>query len=521
MDQANPELPVSKERLLVLGIILASTFLLTWQLQAKSLWIDELFTTEVVTQPTVPAVIAAVRATEGRPPLYYILLHDWTDLAGTSDFCLRYFSILAAIACLPALYILAQRLLDGSVALTATALLAFSPLFLLYSRMARAYFLAVLFALMAAYFTVRLLDHESKGAWAGYFLSALALLYTDYMTASLLLPLNLYIFLRWWQQQSSDRYRPFWFRWILAQGLLLVGFLPWLPALLGQTNRYESQETLADLSQGPLSYLVKLAQPVLVFSVGETLLPWNPVALVGFPAIALLALAGLVVAWRRYRMRGLLAILATLVPVLFTVFIVTGWLVRYMTFVWIGARTLQALPFYLVLVAVGLQSLRSQIWRFGMAAVIAITFIVASLNYYQDRDFINPVYVIPSREIVSQVLTGARPGDVLVAPRDSLFAYYYPASQDPYPLFDSNDTAKIEDYIRTHDSPRVWLVTVGRDRGRDLDPTDFIAWLQTGYTSQQHWGYAEQSATYRRFKESLTKRPAYQYKAELALYGRK
>lgn len=500
---------------LPLLILLASACCLMWQLDAKSLWIDELFTVEIAQRPDAASVIAAVQHTEGRPPLYYLLAHYWVQAAGPSDFSLRFFSVLAALPCLAFLWALARRLAGRRFATIALTLLGFSPLFLLYGRMARAYFLSVLLALAVSYLFVRLLHRQTGLAWLGYGLSALALLYTDYMTASILLAQGLFMVVCW------RRYRGIWPRWALAQVMLLASLLPWLSSLLNQATRYQGPTAVADLSGGPLSYLVKLAQPALVFSLGETIFPWHPVALVALPLIGSLALAGAVTAWRRHSPLGLLVILSAVVPVLFTVFVVTGFLVRYMTFAWIGARSLQALPFYLLLVAFGLSVIKSAKVRNVLAAIIAVAFVVADVNYYNGWEFHNPVYVIPSREIVRQVTIDAGPGDVIVASRDSLFDYYDPSGSRANPVFDSDNPDDAQAYLLAHASPRVWLVTVSRDRGWTPEAPPFVLWLEEGYSAVQKVGYAEQAADYRRFKGALTGREAYQYKAEVSLYVRR
>jgi len=491
-------------------ILLVASFCLTWQLDAKSLWIDEIFTADIARQATPEAVITAVQETEGRPPLYYLLVHYWTRAAGNSDFLLRFLSVAFAIVGLPLLFNLTRRLTDGHVAFLTIALMTFSPLYLLYSRMARAYFLAVCLALASSYFFIRLIDRESQWSWGGYILSTWGLLYTDYMTASILLVQNVWMFI------FGQRPRKLWSRWLVAQCVLVIGFLPWLPSLLGQGARYQSPTMLADLSQGWKAYLVKLAQPVLVFSLGETIFPWNPVALIGLPVIMALTLIGTISAWRN-RPHGLLIILSTVIPILFTVFIVTGLIVRYMTFAWIGARTLQALPFYLLLTALGLRIVRPSVLRYGLAAIVAIAFLVSDVNYFLNREFHNPVYVIPSKEIVRHVMSQAQVGDVILASRDSGFAYYYPPGA-PYHIFDLDYPEAARMTLVT--SPRVWIVTVSRDRGRASQPSEFTIWFESLYAPVGHWGYAEQPADYRHFKEALIKREAYQYKAELSLYQR-
>jgi hypothetical protein len=190
-----------------------------------------------------------------------------------------------------------------------------------------------------------------------------------------------------------------------------------------------------------------------------------------------------------------------------------------MTFAWIGARSLQALPFYLILVAWGLHSVQPRV-RQLLSGLIILVFATAAINYYTNQEFHNPVYVIPSKEIARQVQSQAQGGDVIIAPQDSLFAYYYPANS-PYALFDESMADQAQKYIVEHHSPRVWLVTVSRDRGRALTPSPFITWLESGYIQTEKWGYAEQSPAYLTFKEALIKREAYRFKAELFLYTKK
>ncbi len=502
-------------RHLALITLLCSSFGLLWQLDAKSLWIDELFTAEIVAQPTAKAIIAAVRVSEGRPPLYYLLLRAWTLAAGSSDFALRFFSVIPAMLCIALIYVLTRRLANRRIALTTMFLFAIAPLFLLYARMARAYFMAVCFALLTCYGFARLLKRPAPIFWIGYLLAAWGLLYTDYMTASILLVPNL-IALSFWRTS-----RRLWIQWVGAQILLIFGFLPWMPVLLQHTARYQSPTQLADLAQGLAGYVVKLAQPILVFSLGETLHPWNPIGGIGLLTIIGLALLGLTWIWRQRQARSLFIILAIIMPILFTVFVVTGWLVRYMTFAWIGARTLQSFPFYLMLVASGIYTLRPSKIRYGGLLVITLVFLVADINYYTDRDFQNPIYVIPSKSIVAQVVAHIQADDVIIASRDSLFERYYRAHRISYPLLDSQSPDELRIYIEQNQNNRIWLITVNRDRGGIEPSSSFMEWLQINYEANEHWGYAEVTPGYRRFKTYLTYREAYQYKAELTLYARR
>lgn len=76
-------------------------------------------------------------------------------------------------------------------------------------------------------------------------------------------------------------------------------------------------------------------------------------------------------------------------------------------------------------------------------------------------------------------------------------------------------------YLVDNQNPRIWLVDVNHDRGRADTPADLHAILDQSYQLTRRWGYVELTPEYLQFKEALTGRTAYQYKAELTLYTRR
>ena len=57
-------------------------------------------------------------------------------------------------------------------------------------------------------------------------------------------------------------------------------------------------------------------------------------------------------------------------------------------------------------------------------------------NYYRGLEFHNPIYAVPTREIVAQVLSRYRPGDVIVTEPDTGFSYYCQRTETTGPLMD-------------------------------------------------------------------------------------
>lgn len=105
---------------------------------------------------SVGRVLRAVSLSDTSPPLYYLLLHLWTRVAGTGDASLRGFSIFWAVAGVPILWGLAARIGGRRAAVFACLLFACAPLSVYYSTEGRMYSLLWFWVLSAAWLTLRL-----------------------------------------------------------------------------------------------------------------------------------------------------------------------------------------------------------------------------------------------------------------------------------------------------------------------------------------------------------------------------
>ncbi|TDU06136.1 mannosyltransferase [Streptomyces sp. 846.5] len=119
---------------------------------------------------------------------FYVLMHAWVSLAGTSPTALRLPSLLAMAAAAGLLAVLGRRMFDAPTGLVAGLVFAVLPVTSQYAQDARPFGPATLAALVAAVMLYRALDHEGADRWGGY---ALALLLTGLfhlVTATVLLP---------------------------------------------------------------------------------------------------------------------------------------------------------------------------------------------------------------------------------------------------------------------------------------------------------------------------------------------
>ena len=137
------QLAVSRWPMLV--VTLVGAWLRLTNLTYHSIWFDEAISIRWATS-SVPRIIeVSMTLVEDRlPPLYYLLLKWWVDLAGLSEFGLRYLSVVFGVLLIPSVYILGSRLFNRYVGLLAALLIALNPFLIWYSQEARMYALAVL-----------------------------------------------------------------------------------------------------------------------------------------------------------------------------------------------------------------------------------------------------------------------------------------------------------------------------------------------------------------------------------------
>lgn len=127
-------------------------------LGSESLWLDERLSLRIV-QENLGGAISIFRDLPEQHPFYYVLLKIWR-VFGESEFALRSLSAVFAVACVFAIYRLAQRVLDEASARIASIVMATSPYMLFFSQEARMYSLLGLLTIVSTYLLIRWWDDE-------------------------------------------------------------------------------------------------------------------------------------------------------------------------------------------------------------------------------------------------------------------------------------------------------------------------------------------------------------------------
>jgi len=183
MDQHRP-ITSRSDRLSIIVIFFAVALglcLRCWKLSGPSLWFDEGYTAWLADH-SCSEIIRLVRA-DTAPPLYYLLLHGWMEILGTSELALRSFSCTCAVVTLVIVHAICRQqkfsLLQIAVVLS---LLSMSVLQVRYARDARCYALVSLFAAAQLYGVLAFRESRSVLHAVPFILSSAAMLYTHNMT---------------------------------------------------------------------------------------------------------------------------------------------------------------------------------------------------------------------------------------------------------------------------------------------------------------------------------------------------
>jgi hypothetical protein len=214
----------------VLSLLIALTVAARLPLLHESLWLDEVASARVVTQPTLPKMLTQIRREESTPPAWYAIAWATRQVAGLSSndvAYLRWLSILFSAAATALTFVYAGRLLSLPGAALAGAVTALGPAFVEHGAELRAYALLTLVSIAFAILLERSVALPNKPRLAA--LSGVVMLgsLTHYFFLLTLLAGLSWLWL--WRPNSVSR-RPI----TAAVGAGLLPFFVWSPVLLHQ-----------------------------------------------------------------------------------------------------------------------------------------------------------------------------------------------------------------------------------------------------------------------------------------------
>lgn len=436
-----------------IALLLVAFTLRLYRLGDQNVWWDEGLAIWAVRKSLAGATLWT--ASDVHPPLFFWGLWLWVRLVGQSELAARYLTLACGVLSCALGFALARRLAGHSAGVLALALLAVARLEVWWSMELRMYMLAGALVLVASNSGLNIglgerirglqglwrRDGEVGGVgerrsrWAGwlggygvYVAAAVGALYSVYLTVVALVGLNVVVGVGVLVGRVSWRA---WRGWLVAQGVVVALFVPWLLVAVPRMRSWTTVEQPASLgfvsrlwatllATGVSTDLEAVGRAVAVFWLAALVVPavW-----LGYRAVA----AGDVTRGRRGAGLAVWAVAALLVLGLPPLAV---WAATQPRAIFYAPRVEARyfVPFAgLAYVLVG--CLLAAVWRRARVAGMALTAVVLAVmllslpRHYRDRRLRDEL-----QSLVLAIWTQAEPGDAVVlvsGSRYPLFRYYY------------------------------------------------------------------------------------------------
>lgn len=362
------------------GVVACALFLRLYNLTGESLWYDETYSLWIADMSLDR--LSYLWEWPVQFPAYYVMLYHWLRAFGMSELSVRLFGALAgALTVLPA-YWLGKALFGQRVGAIGALLLAVNPYHVWYSQEVRMHSWAVLFTLISVYACWRLVNGGRWGWWVLHLLSTALTFHLHYYVGFAVLAENLFVAVYLWAKKGGlfTREAWRWLRWWLLEQvglflLMLPGVIVFLIKLLdlnewGWLSQRYGPPGLLDILNLLEAYTLGIDFP------GPSALAW---AMIG-ASVALIAWG----VWRRWRAReekgldtalvfGLIALGLPLVACFVAGQFSTVWVTRYL---------LPFQPFFLILMALGVDAIPWQRAAHGVLVLMCVVSLYALGNMY-------------------------------------------------------------------------------------------------------------------------------------------
>lgn len=181
-------------RKLAASIILFAIVLVGFSLRLHNLgkhdfWFDEVITHDYVSKEYSWSSQDFINNfIEKNPPLYFILLREWSVVFGKTEFSLRFLSLILGVLSIFLIYKLSRLFFGSNSSLLAAVFLCLSPFQIWYSQESRGFTLSLALSLLNSYFFLKSMREGGVKYGIGYSFSLALLLFTTYYGLFLLVP---------------------------------------------------------------------------------------------------------------------------------------------------------------------------------------------------------------------------------------------------------------------------------------------------------------------------------------------
>lgn len=293
---------------------------------------------------------------------YYFLVYIYSFFFG-GDKSLRFLSVIFSILSLGIFYKFARIFYNRWNSIYAVLIMGLSPFHIWYAQEARGYTISCFFAILLVYFYMMALQKDNKFYWIYFIITAMFAIYSSYYAVFLIIVSGIIILLK-----DNRKHIKIWFLSILALLLLLS---PLFHIFIRQISSVKT-----NLWWLPEPSNKAIITTFAVFNLGySTSLIQHYICLVLF---FILFIRGINSYYKHDKTKTLILLLFSILPIL-----LINILSRLAVHIYIDRQLLMFSPFYYLLVARGVSSIKDRTCRILAAISIALILLMSLINYYQ------------------------------------------------------------------------------------------------------------------------------------------
>jgi 4-amino-4-deoxy-L-arabinose transferase-like glycosyltransferase len=466
----------------------------------RSFWEDETATASLA--PLNFEAIIRARAANNHPPLYWLSAAAWSRAFGYSEASLKSYSLIWLAVAAGLVFKLASALYDERTALIAVALVVLSPYVLTYGHNARYYAMSAAISLFLAWMAISYLNHGRWIALVFYAVGGVALLYTLYIGAALIIALNLwYLATAIKQKASCSRIAG----WILAQIFIAGCYLPWLKIFLAAADRNMDQSLV--LGNLVLELLIRFGYIGYAYLSGEFLSPVNPLVWLIVVLFILVSFS----ARGKALHKGWLPLTVVIISLTFSVFI--NLVSVYPQSAWqnLSNRTFFVFPFFLIWIAGSLANLKPKL-AYVCLGIIFVVNMAGFFNYFNDAQMVKPLLAVPWRTLMQNIEDQKNPATVVVCSTGDVACTYY---LNLYELAPAEDWSR--ERILSQPPSDLWWIqnNLGAPNLSGNQSVSFVDQLAKTYREFSFVQYAPQDQSIRTIKTNLFGQVDYEYRVSV------
>jgi hypothetical protein len=358
-------------------------------------WMDEAITTGISSHSL--SAIPGILRHDGSPPLFYVLLHFWIRIFGTSEAATHALPLTIGLLCIPTALWAGRSLFGWRAGIYAAVLFAFSTFLTEYAQETRMYELMGLLGLLATTSFIHAFVYRRRRYVPMFAVCEGLMLYTHAWGIFFGIGAAITVLLL---ARLSDEPRALLKDAAYAFGGAAILFLPWLP-----TFAFQAGHTGAPWAPPP-----RLGAPVLI---SRDLVGGDRIT-AGLVLAAAIGVGGLFLRGRRRTREAKLLWTLLALPI---ATLLVAWLASQITPAFVSRYFAPVLASILLLAA----------WGSARAGIVGLVAILLSILFVVNVASYAPKYKSDMRDVGGEVAPLLHQGDLVVVaqPEQTPLAYYY------------------------------------------------------------------------------------------------